>query len=123
MRKFIAPTAAWIMSCAFTTGALAQVAHTDLLVVDVEDFADGEVREAEIIDANYDERTLTVRFESDKETAELVVPENAEIMLSSPPNDIQREVDLIQLNPGDEIELQALEVEGVLHLHIVGIAS
>lgn len=116
-------TAATALACLFGAAALAQSPDADVLVLDVDDLADGDTMEAEIMAADYDDRTLTVRFESGNEIARLIVPENADLVQMGPNNLAEREMRITDLHSGDRIEIEGVEVEGVLRLRIVGVES
>lgn len=122
MWKSIRSTGTALVLCAFSTAASSQAPAIDVTLLDLDELAGNGATDATILDANYDERALTVRFESDDETARVIVPEAAEIVQMAP-NNIERPVDLTQLNPGDEVTLTAVEVDDALHLRIVGSAS
>ena len=89
----------------------------------MEDFADGRTVEAQILETDREERTLTVRFMSDNEIAQLFVPQNAEIVQSGPNNLADSEMEFGDLHSGSRIELQGVRVDDAIRLRIVGIGS
>lgn len=113
--------AAMILAGMFATAAIAQSQQSDVLILEVDDLADGDTIEAQVLETNYDERTLTVQFMSDNEIAQLVVPENAELVQKGPNNLADREMEFSDLHSGTRIELEGVEVEGAIRLRIVGI--
>jgi hypothetical protein len=74
--------------------------------------------EAEIIEMNTEVRTLTVQM--DDVTANLIVPENAEIVRTFP-NNLEREIQLSDLRVGDDIMIEGYEVDGLIQLRIIGV--
>jgi len=115
-------TAAIALSCIFATAAIAQ-SQTDALVFKISDLADSGAMEANIVETDYDNRTLTVRFESDNEMAKLVVPDDAEIVQMGPNNLAERPMGLHDLHSGDQIKVEGVEIDGAIRLRIIGVES
>jgi hypothetical protein len=77
---------------------------------------------AEILEMMPDERMLTVRLEETEEMATLIVPEDSDIIRTFP-NNIEREIELSDLNVGDMITVEGYEVEGVARIRIIELAA
>ncbi len=95
---------------------------TDVLMLEVDDLVDEGYIDAEILDISYDERKMTVEIDATQETAQLIVPSNADIVRTAP-NNIEHEIEFMQLRPGEEVSLEAVEIEGVTRVRIVGVTS
>jgi len=108
--------------CLLAAAASAQVSTTEIPELESDRLVDEGLVEAKILDVDYDERMLTVRFDANHETARLIVPRNADIFRTFP-NNLERRIELSDLRPGDDISVQAVVVEGIIHLHIIGLAS
>jgi hypothetical protein len=107
----------------FTATALAQsLSTTEVPELESEQLVDEGLVAAKILEIDSEDRMLVVRFEENQETARLFVPESADIIRTFP-NNVQRDIELSELSPGDNIELQAVVIEEVLHLTIIGIAA
>lgn len=115
--------AAMALTSLFTPAAIAESPQTDVLVCEVEDLAEGDTIEAQILEVDYDQRTLTVRFGSDNELARLIVPRSAEIVQTGPNDLAERPMEFNDLHAGARIELEGVKVEGAIRLRIVGIDS
>jgi hypothetical protein len=116
-------TAAIALSCIFATAAIAQSSQTDALVFEISDLAGSGAMEAHIVETDYDNRTLTVRFESGNKMARLVVPDDAEIVQMGPNNLAERPMRFSDLHSGDQIEVEGVEIDGAVRLRIIGIES
>ncbi|MDX1562030.1 MAG: hypothetical protein R3305_03850 [Gammaproteobacteria bacterium] len=97
--------------------AQAQLA-SDVIVVSGE-FVDNGPVDATILEADYDARTLTVRLDGSSDPATLLIPEEAEIVLTGA-NNLERKIEIDELNVGDDIKIEGFEVDGVVHIRIVG---
>jgi hypothetical protein len=115
-------TAASLIGLGFlSTTAIAQSPPPEVPELEVEYLVnEGEV-EVKILEIDSDARTLTVEVDETQETATLLVPEDADIIRTFP-NNIQREIELSDLSIGDDIMIQGVEVDGVVHITIVGVA-
>ena len=100
--------------------ALAQSPPAEIPELESEHLVNEGLVEAQILEVDIDQRTLTVRFDETKETAKLIVPANAYLARTFP-NNLVREIELDELTPGDEISIQAVVVEDVIELHIISI--
>lgn len=122
MNRMIRLTAASLISLGFLSStAIAQAPPPEVPELEIDYLVnEGEV-EVKILEINADARTLTVEVDETKETATLLVPEDADIIRTFP-NNIQREIELSDLSIGDDIMIQGVEVDGVVHITIVGVA-
>ena len=111
-------TALFAMLGLFAAGAFAQLPTVEVPELESERLVDEGLLEAQILDADYDARTLTLRLERNDETVKAIVPEDAEIFVTGA-NNTERRVDLNTLRPGDTIHMEAFEVEGVIRYRIV----
>ena len=98
--------------------AQAQEVVQAIPVLQLEHVVDMGPFEARILETQPEDRTLTVRLDSNNEEARLIVPRNADIVRTFP-NDIERDIELDQLDPGDKIMVEGVEVDGIIELHIV----
>jgi hypothetical protein len=98
--------------------ALAQEPSKEMSELELDYLLEQGTVEAEIIEMNTEVRTLTVQMGD--VTANLIVPENAEIVRTFP-NDLEREIQLSDLRVGDDIMIEGYEVDGLIQLRIIGV--
>jgi hypothetical protein len=98
--------------------ALAQEPSKEMSELELDYLLEQGTVEAEIIEMNTEVRTLTVQM--DDVTANLIVPENAEIVRTFP-NNLEREIQLSDLRVGDDIMIEGYEVDGLIQLRIIGV--
>lgn len=122
MRKLIGHTTLSLAALGLlAASAFAQPPRIEVPELESDRLVDEGLVEAEILAADYDARTLTLRLEATDETAKVIVPEGADIFVTGD-NNVEREVELTTLRPGDKINLQAVVIEGVVQLRIVTIS-
>jgi hypothetical protein len=121
MSTTIGKTGTLLAAYLLAGAAFGQAQQVDVTVFDTHRLNEHGMMEAEILSADYDNRTLTVRLEAENETARLIVPEGTEI-IETAPNDIERPIELSDLSPGEAIHIEGIEIDGIMRFRIVGMA-
>jgi hypothetical protein len=106
----------------FAAVAVAQTPPAEVPELESDQLVDEGLVEAKILEMNSEERTMTVRFDATKDTAKLIVPENAYIALTFP-NELERRIELDELSVGDNIMVQTVVVDEIVEVRIIGVAS
>lgn len=120
MSKLMSKTAGLLLTlCMLAAAAVAQTPPAEVPELESDQLVDEVMGEAQILEMNSDERTMTVRFDETKETATLIFPESAYIALTFP-NEMERRIELDELNVGDKIMVQGFVVDEVVGLNIIG---
>jgi hypothetical protein len=111
-----------LASCFIAATAIAQTPPPEVPQLESDRLVNEGLIEAKILNIDTEHRMMTVRFDDTNDTAKVIVPENAEIIRTYA-NDLRREIELKDLDAGDNVSLQAFEVEGVIQLRIIGLPS